>query len=401
MALFGLLAILSVPMFGQSTLGRISGVVTDPSGAVVPNAKVTATNEETKQTLLTTTSGSGSFSLAQVPVGFYTVKIEAPGLKTGIYSKVKVDTGLEYSLTSKLEVGATTEVVEVVAGAELVNTSSSEISNTVTKEQIRALPLNDRNPLSLIRGQAGVPGIANRTNTAINGARPGWTQVTQDGINIQDNFIRVNGLDFVPNRPTSDNVGEFTITTNNLGADQAGGSSQVKFTTEGGTNSYHGSLYEFNRNSKFGANSWSNNNSTLTCNVGTTNPRCAGVTTTGPNNFVHNPIPKPFLNRNQYGGRIGGPVLKNKLFFFGYYERYWEVRQVSASKTVPLYDALLTGEFQYLSGAAGTGPLTSVNLLTMAGLNPVRTITGGTTTTPVRPVDSAVQSLILARVAPA
>ncbi|HUQ49365.1 MAG TPA: carboxypeptidase-like regulatory domain-containing protein, partial [Terriglobales bacterium] len=389
-AIFGVLLLLSTSVLAQTTLGRISGVVTDPTGAVVPNAKITATNEETKQSTSTTSSSSGSFAFPQLPVGFYNIKIEAGGLKTASYSKVKVDTGLEYSITAKLEVGAASETVEVVAGSELVNTSTSEISNTVAKEQIRDLPLASRNPLALVTLQAGVPGIFNRTNTAINGARPGWTQVTQDGINIQDNFIRVNGLDFVPNRPTSDNVGEFTITTNNLGADNAGGSSQVKFTTDQGTNTFHGSLYEFNRNSKFAANSWVNNNRTVnTTTPCTVSPDC-------PAGFVrqHSPLPKPFLNRNQYGGRIGGPIMKNKLFFFGYYERFWEVRGVSQSRTIPLYDALLTGEYRYLAGAAGTGPLTTVNVLTLAGLTP----TSGGLTTPVRTVDAQVQSLILSKI---
>ncbi|HUS19045.1 MAG TPA: TonB-dependent receptor [Terriglobales bacterium] len=366
-AIFGMLLLLSVPLLAQTTLGRISGVVTDPSGAVVPNAKITATNEETKQEVSTTSSGSGSYTFPQIPAGVYTVKVEAAGMKVASFTAVKVDIGREYSLNAKLELGTSAETVEVVAGAELVNTSTSEITNTVTMAQVRELPLRSRDPISLVRAQVGVPAIFDKANAAINGGRPGWTSVTQDGINIQDNFIRVNGLDFVPNRPTSDNVGEFSITSNNQGADSAGGSSQVKFKTDAGGNAFHGSVYEFNRNSFFGANSYRNKNVIAPVTV----------------------LPKPFLNRNQFGGRLSGPFIKNKLFFFGYYENYREAAQRNSTKTIPRNDDLLAGVFRYTAGGVDR----VVNVVSLAGLTP------GTVTP--RTVNSVIQSQILAKVAPA
>lgn len=290
-SLFSLL-LLSTVVMAQNPLGRIVGTVVDQTGAVVSGAAVTVTNEGTGAQLTATSTGEGAFFFAQLQPGNYTVKVEAKGFKTRSYTQAKVDPGQDYSLAVVMEIGETSETITVQAGADIVNTSSPEVNNTVAKRQIIDLPLNGRNPIELIRLQAGVPGIANRTTTAINGGRPSWTQVTQDGINIQDNFIRTNSLDFVPNRPTADTIGEFTITTTNQGADSAGGSSQVKLITPSGTNDWHGTVYEFNRNSALSANSWFNN---------AARP---------------NPVARPFLNRNQFGGNVSGPVFKNKLFFF-------------------------------------------------------------------------------------
>src|SRR5262249_40548583 len=156
------------------------------------------------------------------------------------------------------------------------------------------LPLNGRNPLSLINLQ---PGTASNgaTNTTINGQRSSFTNTTRDGINIQDNFIRSNATDFVPDRSNVDNTGEFTITTQNAGADQGTGASQVSIVTPRGVNTYHGALWEYNRNSAAEANTFFRNS-------------------TG--------VPRPFLNRNQVGGKVGGPAYKDKLFFFGFYEGF-------------------------------------------------------------------------------
>ncbi len=125
-----------------------------------------------------------------------------------------VNVGTEYSLTAKMELGQLAETVEVIAGVSLVKTTTPEVSTTVQQKEVLALPLSGRDVTGLIRLQAGVPGISQRGGgTAIDGGRPTWTQVTQDGINVQDNFIRTNSLDFLPNRPTSDNVSEFSMTT--------------------------------------------------------------------------------------------------------------------------------------------------------------------------------------------
>ena len=120
---------------------------------------------------------------------------------------------------TRLEIGALSETVEVLATSPQMQTTTPEVSRTVEQKQVLQLPLVNRDMANLIRMQAGVPGVVARVNTGINGGRATWTQVTQDGINIQDNFIRTNSLDFLPNRPTSDNVAEFTVTSSVAGAD--------------------------------------------------------------------------------------------------------------------------------------------------------------------------------------
>ena len=337
----------------QTTLGRVVGVVRDSSGAVLPGAAIVLESRATGEAIETTSQADGGFVLPQVRPGYYTVKVELTGFKPVTYNDVKVDPGQEYSLAAALDVGGLNEAVQVTAGVDLVHTTTPEVTNTVRQEQILELPLNARNPIELIRLQAGVPGVAARQSTAINGGRPTWTQTTQDGINIQDNFIRTNSLDFVPNRPTSDIVGEFTIVTATQGADAAGGATQVRMITPSGTNEYHGSVYEFNRHSKLGANSWFNNRDKL---------------------------PKPYLNRNQWGGRAGGPIKRGKLFFFGYYEKFSQSQQATPNNQIPLHDDYLTGTFRYRS--PGSTEVRSVNVLQLSGLT----------------LDSAVQQRISSRI---
>ncbi|MGA1367326.1 MAG: carboxypeptidase regulatory-like domain-containing protein [Blastocatellia bacterium] len=334
--------LLSGSLLAQNPLGRIVGTVVDQTGAVVPGATVTVTNEGTGLQQTFSTTGEGAFIFAQLQPGNYSVRIEATGFKSRSYTQAKVDPGQDYSISVIMEVGETSETVTIEAGADIVNTSSPEVNNTVAKRQIIDLPLNGRNPIELIRLQAGVPGITNRTTTAINGGRPTWTQVTQDGINIQDNFIRTNSLDFVPNRPTADTIGEFTITTTNQGADSAGGSSQVKLITPSGTNQFHGTLYEFNRNSALAANSWFNN---------AARPRS---------------VARPFLNRNQFGGNVSGPVFKNKLFFFGSYEGFRQATATTQNNTIPVNDNFFNGEFRYIRPTDNS--IQSINVLQLVGL---------------------------------
>ncbi|HWR15888.1 MAG TPA: carboxypeptidase-like regulatory domain-containing protein [Terriglobales bacterium] len=290
----------STYLFAQASLGGITGIVRDTSGAVIANAKVTLINDATGDKIETKTTPEGNFSFVQLNPANYTIKVEAPNFRTGVFTQVKVDAGRVYSMTTQLEVGAASESVEVVAGTEIVNTVTTDVSNTVQAQQMADLPLLGRNPLNLIALQAGVVGNA-RTATTINGGRPAWTNTTQDGVSINDNYIRTNAVDFVPNRPSADQVAEFTVTTNNQSAESFGGASQVKLTTKSGTNDFHGGAYYFNRNSDLAANSWTNN--------------LAGNK-------------KGFLNRNQFGANGGGAVIKNRLFYYGYYEG---LRQRSAA----------------------------------------------------------------------
>jgi hypothetical protein len=280
---------------------------------------------------------NGVFTFPQVQVGNYRVEIALQGFKTASFRKVAVAVGQEYSLTARLELGNVSENVTVEAGASLVPTTTPEVTTTVQQQQIIALPLNGRNPITLVQLQAGVASLG-RTNTAINGGRPTWTEVTQDGINIQDNFIRTNSVDFVPNRPTADSVAEFSIVTSAQGADASGGATQVRMITPSGTNTFRGTAFEYNRHSRFAANTFFNKRSNL---------------------------PVSYLNRHQFGGSYGGPILRNRLFFYSNYEAFRQKSQTAQNYTIPARAELLNGDFRYL----GTdGVVRSANVLQLAGL---------------------------------
>ena len=326
------------PSTAQTTLGRVAGSVLDVSGAVLPGAAVTLTNQQTNQSQSAVSNEVGGFLFPQVPVGSYKVEIALQGFKTATYTDVIVNVGSEYSLTARLDLGAVSETVSVEAGSSLVKTTTPEVSSTVLQRQMLEIPLANRDVTNLIKAQPGVQAISNRTNTSINGGRPTWTQVTLDGINIQDNFIRVNGLDFLPNRPTSDNVAEFSITTSVSGADSAGGATTVRMVTPSGSNRFVGSVFEFNRDAKYAANSFFNNSSG---------------------------VKKPKLSRHQFGGRLGGPIVRNKLFFFANYEGFRQTTQTAQNVTIPANADLLNGVFRYV---ATDGVQREVNVMQLTGL---------------------------------
>jgi len=336
------LAVLLLPALGsaQTPLGAVAGTVLDESGGVLPGATVTMTNTGTNQVMTTVSGGTGAFLFPQVPVGEYTVTVTLEGFKAAEFTDVNVAVGQQYSLTARLSLGTQTETVTVTAGASLVSTTTPEVTSTVVQDQVLSIPLANRDVTNLINLQAGVTGVPTRANTVINGGRPTWTQVTLDGINIQDNFIRTNSLDFLPNRPTSDNVAEFSITTSVSGADAAGGATAVRMVTPSGTNRFSGSIFEFNRDNKFAANSFFNNASQL---------------------------PKPELSRHQFGGRLGGPIVRDRLFFFFTYEGQRQTQQPAANLTIPAHPDFASGVYRYVDLA---GNIQAVNVLQLSGLSP-------------------------------
>jgi len=291
---------------GQSNTGRLVGTVSDASG-VIPGATVVARDNKTGKERTVSASDDGSFSVAQLEPGTYTVTITASGHKTYSANDAKIDVGRDYTLNPTLEVGSITESVTVTAGSEVINSSNAELSNTVSPRQIQELPLNGRNPLGLILLQAGT--ASNSANfTSINGQRPSETNITRDGLNIQDNFIRANAADFTQQTPTTDDVAEFTVTSQNAGAESGYGASQVTLSTPRGQTGFHGAAFEYNRNSKFGANDFFSN---------------------------ANKSPRTFRNFNQFGGKLGGPIWKAKnIFFFSELEKTIDRRSSGFFRTV-------------------------------------------------------------------
>ncbi|MEZ5427426.1 MAG: carboxypeptidase-like regulatory domain-containing protein [Pyrinomonadaceae bacterium] len=325
-----LLVILSATFaFAQTTTGRLSGTVSSTDG-VLPGATVTVTDNKTGKEQTTVTDGEGNFLFPQLEFGTYTVKITNAGFKTYIANDVKIDVGRDYTLNRQLEIGDISETVVVTAGADVVTSGTAQVSNTVSPEQILSLPLITRNPLSLTTLQAGVASNSAQ-NTTINGMRTTFTNITRDGINIQDTFIRSNATDFAPGRPSVDDTGEFTIATTNAEADQGYGGAQIRLVTPRGTKDFHGALFAYNRNSAFAANSFFNNRQGLD---------------------------RPFRNRNQYGGKISGPMpvpgigegtpvlFKDKGFFFFAYEGIKDPVSASATRTI-LTPAARNGSFSW------------------------------------------------------
>ncbi|MCS6951914.1 MAG: TonB-dependent receptor [Bryobacterales bacterium] len=325
-----------VPLSAQDT-GRLSGSVIDPTGSAVPGAKVELyLAGGASPVLATSTTSEGLFSLIGIRPGFYDVAVEAPGFRKQTLRQIKIDPGRETSLPPiRLELGSVTEVVEVTATATGVQTTNAEISTAITNEQVRRLPLLNRSPLALIYSQPGV--TTGRGNTVINGQRTSFANATLDGINVQDNFIRSNALDFLPNLLLLDQVAEVTIVTSNAGAMFPGGTAQVSFVTPSGTNEYHGSLYWYNRNNKLSANTWFNN---------------------------RDGIPRPFLNQNQGGGTLGGPIKRDKLLFYANYEAFRLRQQSTANRTILTADAR-QGIFTYRDSA---GNVRKANVLQLAGV---------------------------------
>lgn len=333
-----------VSALAQNPTGRLVGTVSDPSGVIL-GATVIVTDNQTGRERTTTSSDDGSFSFSQLQAGTYTVQISASGHKTFTATDVKVDVSREYSLNARLDVGDINETINVTAGADILNATSAEISNTVSPRQIRDLPLNGRDPLSLVQLQAGVASTG-ASYAAINGQRPSTTSITRDGINVQDQYIRESASSFSPQRATTDNISEFTVTTSNAGSDLGAGSSFIQQVTERGTKQFHGAAWLYNRNSYFAANEFFNN--------------AAGVE-------------RPRLNRNQFGGKIGGPLpifnfgdgdgpmfIRDKgFFFFNYEELRLPVGDSRPPRTILLPQAR-QGVFTYVDNS---GVTRQVNLL--------------------------------------
>jgi hypothetical protein len=327
----------AVHLKAQTATGRISGTVLDPTHAAVGDAQVIARSEASGAATTTLTGASGAFSFVDLAPGRYTIEVDIPGFRRHVVSGVKVDVASETSQPPiVLELGEISDSVEVVAGDNQVQTTNAELTSTVTIEQIERLPIIGRNALALIHLQAGVAS-AGAHPTVINGQRSSFSNVTLDGINIQDNFIRSNALDFNPNRPLIDQVNEFTITTQNGNSAVGNGASQVNFTTRSGTNEFHGNLYWHNRNSALSAGEWFSNRQGL---------------------------PKPFLNWNQFGGSLGGPILRNKLLFYANYEGFRQRAEALVNTTILTPDAA-RGVFTY---SDDSGRTQKVNVLRAMGL---------------------------------
>ncbi|MBI3208941.1 MAG: TonB-dependent receptor [Candidatus Solibacter usitatus] len=284
------LAFTAAAMFAQST-GQITGTVADKSAAVVPGTELRAKNELTGLEWTSVSDGAGRFTFARLPVGVYKVRAVREGFRGFVSESFRIDADQNLQMTVTLDVGAATESVTVSGSVSQVDTVSATIREVVDEKRITELPLNGRNPLQLVQlvpGAVTAPassGLGRNEGIAVNGGRGTQTNYLLDGGDNNDPQDNTGAI--VPN---PDALEEFSVQTNNFSA-QYGRSAGavVNAITKSGTNRFHGSAYEFLRNDVLDARSF----------------------------FA---ISKGMLRRNQYGGSMGGPLIRNKLFFFGAYE---------------------------------------------------------------------------------
>src|SRR5437868_8232195 len=224
-----------------TTTCRLTEVVTDSQGAHVPGANVEARQNETKTLFTATANGEGGWSIPSVPNGTYTITVSAPNFKKTVLQNVKVDAGQIATANASLESGGANEEVVVAGGGEILQTETANVATTITGKQITQLPFVTRDALQLVLTLPGVqtPGVP-RTSS-INGLPKGSVNLTLDGANIQDNFLRSSDGFFTQVQPKSDAVSEVTVSTAVPGAESGGeGAVQVRFTTRSGSPEFHG-----------------------------------------------------------------------------------------------------------------------------------------------------------------
>ncbi|PYS67085.1 MAG: hypothetical protein DMF73_20150, partial [Acidobacteria bacterium] len=342
-----LFAVASVS-FGQTVNSRVTGTVKDTADAVVPGVKVTLIDAKTRDEKTATTNEEGVFTFVDVRVGTYTVIAERANFKKKQITDIQVHVDVAAVLNVVLEPGGIAETVSVSAsGSEaLIRTENAKLSTTVDVKQVQDLPLNGRKPINIAGGQAGVATNTNVRGAVINGLRGSFSNITWDGIEINDNLVRTDSL-FGVNTPSVAGVSEFTLTTQNAGPDEGLGIAQVKFTTPRGGKGYHGEAYDYYRNSRFDANTFFNNN-TIDSKTGKS-------------------LPKPALLQHQFGFNIGGPFAlprpgeggpslmeKHKLFFYFFLEKTNTTFDFTPLRTV-LSSGARTGNFVYLATCGVTG----------------------------------------------
>ncbi len=350
--------------YAQTGRSTVKGTVKDPQGNVVSGATVTLTNPERSFSRVQSTD-NGTYIFASIPPGTYRLEVEATGFKKVAVAEVIAPVDSTAEVDVGLEVGSVSEVVNVISGAEApLNTSDATIGTPFDNRRISELPLNARNPVGLLSLQPGV------TRTGyVNGGRADQANVTLDGVDVNE---QQRGLDVVTDeafasvlRSTPDSLQEFRVVTSNPNADQGRSSgAQVSLITKSGSNDFHGSLYEFHRNTVTSANDFFNN--AAGSYAADDLPVILGQKAAG------DPIaPRPQLIRNVFGGSLGGPIKKDKAFFFFTYEGFREASETPVVREVPL-PTLGQGIVRYFCNQNDANPVLRAECVALGG---VRTLT--------------------------
>jgi hypothetical protein len=355
--------------FAQGTTSRVTGVVTDNTGAAVAGATVTLTNEGTSSSVTTQTSESGSYTFDLIQPGTYTIAVEKQGFKRFISKQNAALVNQPTTINAALEIGDVSADVTVIGSAEQVQTSTSgNIGSTIDQRTLEALPivgLRGRNPLDLLNYQ---PGIVSGANTGggvhVNGSRDRSFNFTLDGIDINESTA--GGSNFTPLRPNPDSIQEFQVVTSNFTAELGRSSgAQVTFVTRSGTNEFHGNLFEYYQTPRFNAKSY-------------------------PETIAK--APKGQFVQHIFGGSFGGPIpnfgfgegtrfklLKDKAFFFMNLQFLRAYDTALVNRTVYTQTAR-TGLFRYVVGRANAPAGTSTAAVDFAG-NPILPACSATITT--------------------
>jgi hypothetical protein len=313
----------------QTATGRIIGNVTDSTGAAIPGVSITVTNVQTQSTFQTITNEQGAYQVPLLPIGTYTVTAELPGFQKAVTKPDKLEINQALRVDIKMVVGNRTEEIVVTEGISHVDTITPTMGASIVGSQIANMPLNGRNVLDLALLVPGVvPAVAGAGTVSIAGARGDSVTYLLDG-GINNNLLS----NLVVFNPNPDTVGEFRILLNNYTAEygrNAGGI--ISVVTKSGTNDFHGTAYDYVRNDALNANTFFNN---------------------------QNKIRKDILKRNQFGATFGGPVKRDKLFFFSAWQSQRQSALQVTSKTALFTPAELNGDFS-LSNTTRTGPDTNV-----------------------------------------
>jgi hypothetical protein len=334
------LSIVAMPARAQSGMAVLNGKIVDQQKATLPGATVTLSNAATGLNRTTMTSADGTYAFPAVPPGRYKLTIELTGFRTATVDPIQLTVDTTTSTDVSMVLGNLNETISVRAETPIINSNDASIGNVIGSAQIQALPLEAQNVVGLLSLQTGVTFVPKANNNtvdprygSVSGARADQSNVTLDGVDVNDPLNQTAFTSVLRMTPAS--VEEFRVTTSSYGADQGRSSgAQVSLVTKSGTNTFNGQGYWVNRNTRFSSNEYF--------------LKLAQVQNDEPSE-------PPRLDKNIYGGALGGPIKRNRLFFFGNFDGLDEAREIVATRAVPSM-ALRDGVLVYRCATAGACP---------------------------------------------
>lgn len=359
---------LSTVAFSQASSTSLQGTVTDPSGSAIAGAAVRLSNTESRTERTTTTGPQGEYRFLALSPGTYSLSVTATGFARYLQTSLQLLVNTPATSNIQLKVGSATESVSVTSEAPALNAVDASLGNSFGETQVKQVPIEARNVPELLSLQAGVAYTGHRQDLqdpaykdqdtrsgAVNGARSDQSNITLDGVDVND---QSNGYAFTSVLPTTlDSVQEFRVTTSNYNADQGTGSgAQVALVTKSGTNQFHGSAYEYLRNTFTSANDYF---------VKASEAR------------LGQPNTPDKLNYNIFGVSIGGPVRKDRLFFFANYEGTRQRQEISTVRAIPTSSAtpgaqtLCNGYISYTDVNGGTTVIPPTGAASLQSLDPL------------------------------